>query len=274
VPKKSNIQGEHIIQTSLGIVRFRVEGSGPQDVIFCPDAPAMLEHHDELFRIRPKQFRFISIEPMGTGFSIPNDRFDYSFDQFASNLIDVIDMIGATESIFATGCTNAYFALLIADKRPDLINNLILWQAPNWDQQAQFVKDWIDPQGDLRGSEGPEHYKKNRYSASRWWFDISSGPCVNHEEMAETTHRVFDDGGCQCLAELVHSILTQPKPAFKPIDQNTTILWCDSDRTQQKNSPETLLELVPNGKIIRWPDAGHLPDVEFPQKIIELVETF
>lgn len=271
MPKFTELNGTHNVQTTLGSVRFRIEGSGLQNVIFMPDAPAMLEHHHDLFVLRPNQFRFISIEPLGTGFSIPNNDFEFSFDQYASNLIEVIDKIGATNSIIAAGCSNAYFAILMANKRPDLVNKLLLWQAPSWEQQVQFVKSWVDPDGSLRILGGPDNYDKNKYAATRWWFEVSGGPSANAEDMICLTHRVFDNGGCQHLAELVHSILMQPPPSFQKIRKKVTILWCESDRTQKNSHPESILELTLNGKIMRWSNAGHLPEVEFPQKMIDLI---
>ena len=268
------MHGIRYIPTSGGTIRVRVEGDGPQTVIFLPDAPAMLEHHEKLFQARTEHFKFLSIEPLGTGFSIPRADFDFSFSRFADTIVEAIDNTGEQNAIFATGCTNAYFALLIAAQRPDLVKNLLLWQAPSWDQQSQFVLERIDPQGVLQGPQGSDFYSENKYSASEWWFDVSSGPRGDKVDMTRITHSVFDNGGCQCLAELVRSMLFGPIPPFEIISHEATLLWCGSDETHSQSSPESLLELVPNGNIVEWSEAGHLPDAEFPEQVVDLLSNF
>lgn len=263
--------GVILTQSTAGQMRMRIEGRGPQTVIFIPDAPAMLEHHEGLFKERPDDFRFVSIEPAGTGFSIPSEDFNFTFDQYTNTLIEALDQANITNATFAVGCVNAYFALLLTNKRPDLVKQLILWQAPSWEQELRFVHKSIDPHGTLRQQNGPAQYELIKYAASKLWFEISGGPHGDAENMARITHQVFDDGGCQCLAELVGSMFNNPEPAFEPIQIKTTILWCGADKTHRHSTAESLLELVPNSEIIRWEDAGHLPEVEFPKRMVELI---
>lgn len=270
--EKPESQGITLTETAAGQIRMRMEGSGSQTVVFFPDAPAMLEHHEDLFTERPFDFRFVSIEPVGTGFSIPSDDFDFTFDQYTNALIAALDSAGVTKAIFAAGCANAYFALLLANKRPDLVEQLILWQAPSWEQELRFVHKSIDPHETLRQPDGPVQYEQMKYAASKLWFEISGGPQGNAEDMTKKTHQVFDDGGCQCLAELIGSMFNSPKPSFEPVSTKTTILWCGADNTHRNSTAESLLELVPNSEIIRWEDAGHLPEVEFPKRMVELIQ--
>ena len=269
--EKIGTKGVILTQTTAGQIRMRIEGSGSQTVVFIPDAPAMLEHHEGLFEERPDNFKFISIEPIGTGFSIPSDEFDFTFEQYTNALIDALDRAGVTKAIFAVGCANAYFALLLTKKRPDLVKQLILWQAPSWEQELRFIHKSIDPNETFRQPDGPVQYEQIKYAASKTWFEISSGPHGDAEDMTKKTHQVFKGGGCQCLAELITSMLNNAKPSFEPVRAKTIILWCGADNTHRNSTAESLLELVPNSEIVRWNDAGHLPDVEFPKRMVELV---
>jgi pimeloyl-ACP methyl ester carboxylesterase len=250
---------------------MRVEGRGPRTVVFIPDAPAMLEHHEDLFEERPDKFKFISIEPLGTGFSIPNSEFDFTFEQYTKALIEALDYVGASKATFAVGCANAYFALLLTKRRPDLVERLILWQAPSWEQELSYINRIIDPDETFRKPDGPAQYEQVKYSATKTWFEITGGPHGDPEEMTRKTHEVFDAGGCQCLAELITSMLNNPVPSFEPLQTKATILWCGADNTHRNSTAESLLQLVPNSDIVRWEDAGHLPDVEFPKRMVELI---
>ncbi|MFT6025329.1 MAG: pimeloyl-ACP methyl ester carboxylesterase [Ascidiaceihabitans sp.] len=269
----SEADGITITQTAAGQIRTRLEGRGSQTVVFIPDAPAMLEHHEGLFNARPDDLKFMSIEPVGTGFSIPNDEFDFTFDQYTSALIEALDRAHVSKAVFAVGCVNAYFALLLTKKRPDLVDQLILWQAPSWKQELRFVHKSIDPHEALRQPDGPAKYEQMKYMASKRWFEISGGPHGDAEDMTKRTHQVFDNGGCQCLAQLVGSMFYNPEPSFEPLQTKTTILWCGADNTHRNSTPESLLKLVPNSQIVRWEDAGHLPEVEFPKRMVKLISS-
>ena len=67
-------------------------------------------------------------------------------------------------------------------------------------------------------------------------------------------------------------MFNNPEPPFEPVHIKAIILWCGEDNTHRHSTAESLLALVPNNAIIRWEDAGHLPDVEFPERMVELVQ--
>lgn len=265
--------GIDYVTTRWGDLRVRQEGTGEKVVVFIPDAPAIIEHHDEIFTARPEEFTFLSIEPIGTGFSLPDDRFDFSFEQFAESLLAVIEARTNGPVTVAAGCCNGYFTLMMATKAPEKFEQFLIWQTASWEQNRHFLDTWIDPKMQLRGPDGVAAYSAAKYAATKWWFEISGGPQAEDREMTETAHHAYDHGGCHCLAELVQSSLADPVPKFEKVAVSTTLLWCGSDPTHAKSTPESLLPLLPDSPIIRWEDAGHMPDLEFPDRLVDLIQS-
>lgn len=263
--------GIQYVSTPFGDLRVRMEGTGEKTVVFIPDAPAMIEHHDGIFAARPDTFTFLSIEPIGTGFSIPDERFDFSFDQFSDSLLAVIDTLISGKVTLAVGCCNGYFALWMANKNPEKFEKFVIWQTAGWDQNRHFLDTWIDPNKQLRGPEGAAYYEQAKYSAVRWWFDVSGGPQANKGKMTKTAHESFDHGGCHCLAELVQSSVSEQAPAFEPVRLPVIILWCGADATHAKSSPDSFQVYWADSQIVHWDDAGHMPDLEFPDRLVDLI---
>ncbi len=270
---RNSRSGTDYVSTEWGDIRVRREGDGEKVVIFMPDAPAIIEHHDGVFSHRPEHMEFLSIEPIGTGFTLPDDRFNFSFKQFSNSLLSVIELSTSGPVTLAAGCCNGYFALMMAAIAPEKFEQLLIWQTPSWDQYKLWLDKWIDPDKQLRTAEGQAHYDKVKYAATKWWFEASGGPTADCKQMTETAHEAYDHGGCHCLGHLVQSCMTDRDPVFEKINTPTTILWCESDATHAQSTPESFLPYLTDGRIVRWKDAGHMPDLEFPDRLINLIQT-
>jgi pimeloyl-ACP methyl ester carboxylesterase len=51
------------------------------------------------------------------------------------------------------------------------------------------------------------------------------------------------------------------------------MIWGPVDRSHRHTDPDSLRELVPQAEILRFPDCGHFPDLERPDRFAELLIT-
>ncbi|MEO1336475.1 MAG: hypothetical protein AAFV29_12570, partial [Myxococcota bacterium] len=72
---------DRYIEAGGARVRVRDVGQGGLAVVFVPDPPNVLEHHDEAFEALAKHVRVVGIELPGFGFSSPPAGFRFSIQE-------------------------------------------------------------------------------------------------------------------------------------------------------------------------------------------------
>jgi len=74
----------------------------------------------------------------------------------------------------------------------------------------------------------------------------------------------LDAGGSYALATQSQSWWAEDVGGPAPVDLPATVLWGDADRSHRKagTDPEHVLELLPQGRLVRVPAAGHFIDTE------------
>ena len=83
-------EGFFYLETDFGKIRVFDAGGNLPVIINVPDGPNVIEHQTKLIQSLAKDFRVICFEYPGLGYSFPSSKYDYSFNNGSSLLIQVM----------------------------------------------------------------------------------------------------------------------------------------------------------------------------------------
>ncbi len=258
----------------IGVAELRVREVGPPDapaVVFAPDAPVGIEHHDRVLASWPADLRAVVLEMPGCGFSRARRGFDFTVAAFADATARALDALRCERPVLVFPCAWGFVALELARARPERVSKLVLPQTPSWQDMARWV-DRVDRRRVLRRPlVGQLLMKARQASISRRWFgfgypDRSFGAAM-HAECAEA----FAHGGVFPLASVMQGFERSPAPGAGPLPMPVRVLWGAGDRSHRPTPPESLRALVPGAEVEVLPAAGHSPELEHPDRLLALL---
>lgn len=258
------------LHTPFGALRIRDSGGHSPSIIFACDAPNVLEHYDAIFSLLSPSYRLICLEMPGFGFSYPSPSFDFSMRQCVDVVAHVIDNLSAGPATLMFPCAWSYVAFQLAAEQPTLIERLIVSQCPCWDQEQAWTKR-IDSNGMMgKPVVGQLFLAMNAKRVSDGWYDAALPKDRTPSEFAGPARRVLSDGGIFCLASLMQAWFHVKSLSFL-VEQPTIVMWGGSDRTHRRSSPDSVLQYLRRGKVVTYPEAGHFPELEVPERLKSLL---
>jgi pimeloyl-ACP methyl ester carboxylesterase len=126
--------------------------------------------------------------------------------------------------------------------------------------------------------DGPnviEHYGRLIGQIAAWLFRRKAASSWYHAALPKTTlARPFQDkalhalanGGCFCLAGVVQGLCREHRELLSHVTTPLTVVWGTQDRSHQFTDPDSLSAIAPHADVVRFPDCGHFPDVEQPER--------
>ena len=259
-----------IVNTPVGAVRaFDTQSSQPC-VVFVPDGPNVIEHYGALVNLLSQQLRVVCFDMPGFGFSLPEPTYTHSLDQGASAVIGVLDALNVERATLAFSCANGFYALRAAQLASHRIASLFLSQTPS----LQAMHAWanrIIPWPIRVPVLGQTVAWLARNKSAHAWYDIALPKTTDREPYRRIAHDALSSGGCFCLAGVVQGLARESLAALKDVDVPCTMIWGAEDWSHRHTRADSLLECVPNAEIIRFDDAGHFPDLEYPKRYSELL---
>jgi pimeloyl-ACP methyl ester carboxylesterase len=255
------------LETPAGPIRIRDGGGQSPSIIFACDAPNVLEHYDAVFELLSPRYRPICLEMPGFGFSWPNTSFDFSMEQYASIVAYTIDKLRAGPVTLMFPCAWSYVAFRLATDQPSLVDRLIVSQCPHWDEEQAWSRRMGMNSG-LIGTPviGQVFLAMASQRVSNMWYHHALPLGKPTADFAEPARKVLSNGGIFCLASLAQTWFQAKNVSFK-VTQPTVVMWGGSDRTHRRSNPNSVLEYLQSGKIILFPDAGHFPELEDPERL-------
>lgn len=258
--------GVRVLETPGSLVRVRdTGGSGPCAVLLT-DAPHTVESYDETVAALP-DVRLVVLEPPGFGFSWATDPAALAFPGAVAAVIDALRQLEVTGAVLGGACVYGHLALAAAAAEPSLARALLLAQTPSWAAGARWGQAVLDPTGQLAVPwEGQAGWRLVREPASEWWYRYAAGPSAPVSRWQEQARSALQAGSSYALASQAQTWWGQDAPALEPVDLPAVLLWGEADRSHVKagTDPEQLLELLPQGRVVRVPGAGHFVDTEDP----------
>ena len=259
--------GVRILQTPGSLVRVRDTGAGTggPTAVLVSDAPHTVESYDDLFAERGPQVRLIVLEPPGFGFSWASDPAALSFTGATAAIVDALGQLEVTAAVLGGACVYGFLALAAAAIDPSLARSLLLAQTPTWEASVRWGRDTLDPRGQLAAPwQGQVGWRMAREDATQSWYHFAAGPGAPLSRWQQTAREVGQAGGSYALASQAQSWWAASATGPPPVDLPATVLWGEADRSHLKagTDPEQALNLLPQGRIVRMPTAGHFVDTE------------
>ena len=264
-------EGYNYLDTDFGKIRtFDTKGNRPV-IINVPDGPNVIEHQLPLIKELAKSYRVICFEYPGIGFSYPNSKYDYSFENGSDLLIQIMDILNLENASLLFSCSNGYYAIQAAMKNANRFSHIFLSQTPSiegiisWTEKSipKLLKTPII--GQLTNAIFAKKFGETWYKYS---LPKNHPNRQHYTELAKTT---IHKGGCFCLSSLVQGLKKDSSSKLNLSGIPTTLVWGSLDFTHRKTDKDSITTHIKNCEIIEFSDSGHFPELEQMRKYVSLI---
>jgi pimeloyl-ACP methyl ester carboxylesterase len=258
--------GVRVLRTPRTLIRVRDTGGPGPTAVLITDAPHTVEAYDDVAAALTG-VRLVVLEPPGFGFSWATDPAALAFPGAVAAVVDALRQLEISDAVLGGACVYGFLALAASNAEPGLARALLLAQTPSWEAGVRWGRAVLDPQGRLSVPwEGQVGWRLVREQAADGWYRYAAGPGAPVERWARVARDGLQAGASYALASQVQTWWTQDPPELPPVHLPAVVLWGEADRSHTKagTDPEQLLDLLPQGRVVRVPDAGHFVDTEDP----------
>lgn len=262
------------LKLERGTIRYVRRGNfqAKDTVILMPDPPNTIEHMEELISLLEPNFQVVAFEGVGFGYSTAGFSYDFSLEHNADVIIELLKKLDVKRAILALTCIGALPGLIVANKYPEIISGLVLGQTPSLDEAKIWAKR-VDFKGVL-GTPfiGQALLRVMRNKLSDIWYMNALPKKYDRKEYVAKTHLSFKQGARFSLASAFQSFLRDKTPPSELIaQQDAIIIWGGLDRSHKRTNKHSILEMLPNGKVIELEDCAHFPDLEAPDVFAQAI---
>ena len=249
-------------------LRVRTGGRGARTLLLATDPPNVVEAYAELFVALGPHARLVAFEPPGFGRSRAPKGFGHSWRE----QVDVLEALAARVGpcVLALPCVAAYAGLALAARRPDLVEGLVLAQAPSWADEKRWMAR-VDRRRLVRTPlVGQAVLALRAESVAQRWYEAASGDVDKMRPLARMGVEALTHDARFPLADAFQA-MDREDPPLAPVDKLALLVWGDADRTHRGSDPRGLLPLLPRARQVTLEGAGHFPELERPRAYAEAV---
>ena len=258
------------VDTPAGAVRVYDSTAAKPCVVFVPDGPNVIEHYGRLIELLAPHVRVVCFDMPGFGHSLPSRRYRHSLDQGAAAVLGVLDALHIRSATLAFSCANGFYALRAAHMAPERISCLVLSQTPSLDAMHRWVERII-PRPITIPVVGQIAAWLFRRKATKSWYRAALPKTTQARPFQDKALDALADGGCFCLAGVVQGLCRENQAVLSDVTTPLTVVWGTQDRSHQFTDPHSLAVIAPHADVVRFPDCGHFPDVEQPERYAALL---
>jgi pimeloyl-ACP methyl ester carboxylesterase len=259
-----------LIGTPAGAVRVFDSATAKPCVVFVPDGPNVIEHYDRLIELLTPHVRVVCFDMPGFGHSIPGPSYTHSLDHGAAAVLGVLDALQIKSTVLAFSCANGFYALRAAQLAPARISYLVLSQTPSLNAMHRWV-DRIIPWPLTIPVVGQIAAWLFRRKAARSWYRAALPTATQAQPFQDKALNALEDGACFCLAGVVQGLCREQQELLSHVTTPLTVVWGIKDRSHKLTEPGSLCECIPHAEVVQFPDCGHFPDVEQPERYAALI---
>jgi pimeloyl-ACP methyl ester carboxylesterase len=263
------LPGTSMITTAIGTIRVFDSGGDRSPLIVIPDGPSVIEHYRDVISKLRDRVRVVCMEMPGFGFSFPGPRYDYSVAQGRSAIIGVLDALGIPRATLWASCGNSFYAMSAAEFAPDRIASLVLAQAAALNVMRGWVKR-ILPWPLRTPLLGQAMCRLQQKKLAVLWYHNALRPGTDVASFRDVALNTMDAGACFCLASASQSLAHADASMLRNLKVPATVVWGKQDRTHRRTQPESIKEHLPGATICVFDDSGHSPDLEQPERFIDI----
>jgi pimeloyl-ACP methyl ester carboxylesterase len=260
-----------LIETDYGKLRvLDTQSSNKPVIINVPDGPNVIEHQLSLIEKLSVDYRVICFEFPGLGFSFPTSKYDYSFEQSARIILQLMDVLMVERAALCFSCSNGFYAIKASEIAPERFTHLFLTQTPS----VHSMKVWADDNipkiltypiiGQLINSFAERKLAKI-------WYKTALPKSTDKTTYEKTALNALNTGGCFCLSSLVQGLIPELSSHLIQSMVPSTQIWGGKDYSHRKTDNKSILEHLPHCKIINFESCGHFPELESTDKYVILI---
>lgn len=270
----STRDGIQFMDLGKTMIRYRVAGNKGPVIVFQTDPPVVIEHYDYLVQVLSKDYRVVVFETPGFGFSIPSIRLDYSYRTSVELTEQFIERLRVGAVTLVAPCVLGYSGIGVAERRPDLVNRLVLSQVPSWDEMLKWKAE-RDPKGLLSKPVLSQLLLKVlKTKRTPVWFEVALGKKELVKDFNKIAQLAYKHGATFNLASGFQQLLIGKSPLPSNIRAKTLFLWGDRDISHCHTCKHSSLMMVPTANVVHLPNAGHFPELEETDVVIGHLENF
>jgi pimeloyl-ACP methyl ester carboxylesterase len=268
-------EGYHFVDLGDFLLRYQVVGEGDLTLVFTPDAPNTIEHYQNLNELLKPHFRVVIFEMPGFGFSYSKtSKFKFSLAESTDLTLRFLEKLGFQNYILAFPCVSGYVAWQVAAQKPDLIKAVINIQTPAWAEEIKWVKR-LDPKGNMnRAYFGQVFLQLFKRKVAQGWYQVALPKNNYNPQFWEICEKAFAQGSAYCLASAFQGVFGGQVPDFELIRQKSLIIWGLADRSHRKTDKTAQNAHFQVFTSQDFVEAGHFPELEFPEKFTEILLDF
>jgi len=255
--------------------RLHVRDTGPSDapaVIMIHGFGSSLQTWEGWAQALGDSFRVIRFDLPGAALSPPDPTGDYT-DARTMEIIDALmDDLGLARAHLIGNSIGGRIAWMFAANRPDRVGKLILVAPDGYASQGRqygetpeiplslTMLQYVLPRPFLRESMAPSY----------------GDPSALTEDRVDVYHDLLRAPGSRpaLIARIAQSVLPEPEPLLRSIAAPTLLVWGAKDAMIPVSNAQDYLRELPDARLVRFDDLGHVPQEEAPQRTVAPVRAF
>ena len=269
------------IQLHGHCVAYRSAGSGPV-LMLVHGITSTSETWERVMPALAKRFTVIAPDLLGHGGSA-KPRGDYSLGAYASGMRDLLIALGHERATFVGHSLGGGVAMQLAYQFPERCERLVLIDSGGLGSEVNLLLRMAA----LPGSElvlpllASQRVLDVGHGVGRFFGRLGLGFHTDISEMARGHASLADR---EAPAAFVHTLRTIVDPMGQRVSANDRlylaeevpflIMWGQRDRIIPVAHAHAVHERVPGSRLEIFEKAGHFPQVDEPQRFIEVLEDF
>jgi 2-hydroxy-6-oxonona-2,4-dienedioate hydrolase len=250
-------------------LRYIDVGSGPV-LLLIPGLTSRVEEFDAMTGELSKSFRVLAFDFPGSGYSDKPVR-DYSVKYYEDSALAFLDKLGVQKCYLAGGSLGGNMVLRLALRAPERFPKIVSWApASSWaPHRALEVGGHV--------VSGYAMFWPMVKVQSRYWY---SDDFAGREKLLSDTfayyREVMSPGFLRMYWDLANEqIGSSLQSVAAGIKQPVLLVWGDrDDGGGMAAGVAKLKELIPNSKLLVFPNAKHSLAAERPKELVSAIQEF
>ena len=278
---RSQYEGTGKYMTIKGVeVYYRDEGAGPA-ILMVHGSSSSLRTYDRITEVLKGRYRIIryDIPPFGLSGAV-SDEAVAAVGRPEALAEELLTRLGVSKVTVVGVSSGGTLASFLAAKRPDLVERLIISNAPSApvDSGPMKLSKALEREQGLYGPPSQLSYKPRSFWDA--FFDFFSGepghvPASKREEYYQMNRRTApDQNGIAFTAVVANNALTRETMA--KVQAPVLLVWGARDPLLPPAAADSLADYLKNAQVSKLllPDVGHYPPLEVPDRYAQIIAAY
>lgn len=207
-------------------------------------------------------YRVLALDLLGHGWS-GRPPGDYSIPAQANRVLALASQRGIDDFAIVGHSWGSAVTMATAIAAPERVKRIALYNGMYFEDQKPVLFDWAKTPGLGELIYGVFYPDRQDEKLAFAFYDAEKHVT---EEMVEDVDGLLDRPGtlAAALAGVRAMRYTELEKRYRTVRQPVLLMWGREDNVTPLSYGERLLKQLPNGRLVVYPQCGHLPMVEVP----------